>query len=295
MADYGHELVLGTFVTPHSSRPERPVELALLTERAGLDLVTFMDHPYNAGFLDTWTLLSYVAARTERIHLSGYVLNLPSRPPAVLARAAASLDLLSSGRLELAIGPGDYYVADAITAMGGPRRTRRESLEALSEAIDVIRGTWDVTAPGPVVVEGKHYRITGGMRGPTPAHDVSIWIPAAGPRGRRLAARKADGWIAGGLWMRDVDAEMGEANRIIDEAATAAGREPRAIRRIFDFGGAMTSGSTEEWVARLLHLALGHGVSVFVLVGDDPASIERWGGEVGPALRAAVASSRPAS
>jgi len=289
MPDYGHELVLGTFFTPQSGRPEQPVELGLLAERSGLDLVTFMDHPYNPGFLDTWTLLSYIAARTERVHLSGYVLNLPSRPPAVLARAAASLDLLSSGRFELGIGPGDYYVADAIAAMGGPRRTRPESLEALDEAIDVIRETWDVTKPGPVVVDGEHYRVTGGMRGPAPAHDVSIWIPAAGPRGRRLAARKADGWIAGGLWMHDVDAEMAEANRIIDEAATAAGRDPRTIRRIFDFGAELFS------VERLLPLALEHGVSVFVLVGDDPAAIERWGGEIGPALREAVTSARSAS
>lgn len=288
MPDYGHELVLGTFFTPQSGRPKQPVELAQLTERAGLDLVTFMDHPFNPGFLDTWTLLSYVAARTERVHLSGYVLNLPSRPPAVLARAAASLDLLSSGRFELGIGPGDYYVADAIAAMGAPRRTRAESLDALSEAIDVIRGTWDVTAPGPVVVDGKHYRITAGLRGPRPAHNISLWIPAAGTRGRRLAARKADGWIAGGLWMHDVDAELTDANRTIDEAATAAGRHPGAVRRIFDFGADLFS------VERLLPLALEHGVSVFILVGDDPAAIERWGSEVGPALRAAVTSARTA-
>lgn len=295
MPDYGHELMLGTFLTPQSGGPERPVELALLTERAGLDLVTFMDHPYNAGFLDTWTLLSFVAARTERIHLSGYVLNLPSRPPAVLARATASLDLLSSGRFELGIGPGDYYVADAVAAMGAPRRTRAESMEALSEAIDVIRGTWDVTAPGPVVVNGRHYRVIGGMRGPRPAHDISIWIPAAGPRGRRLAGRRADGWIAGGIWMHDVDTEMAEANRIIDDAATRSGRNPRAVRRIFDFGGDLASGPVDRWVERLLPLALEHGVSVFILVGDDQYAIARWGGEIGPALRAAVASGRSAS
>jgi len=289
MPDYGHELILGTFVVPQSAWPERPVELALITERAGLDLVTFMDHPHNAGFLDTWTLLSFVAARTERVHLSGYVLNLPSRPPAFLARAAASLDLLSGGRFELGIGPGDYYVGAENAAMGAPLRSRRESLEALDEAIEIVRGTWDTSSPAPLVLEGEHYRVTGAMRGPRPAHDIGIWIPAAGPRGRRLAGRKADGWIAGGLWMHDVDRELAEANRIIDDAAATAGREPRAVRRVFDFGPAHFS------VERLLPLALEHGVSTFILVGDDPAAIERWGGEVGPALREAVASVRSPS
>ena len=74
----------------------------------GAGLVTFQDHPYQAGFLDTWTLLSYVAAQTERIALSGNVINLPLRPPTVLARAAASLDLLSGGRFELGLGAGAF-------------------------------------------------------------------------------------------------------------------------------------------------------------------------------------------
>src|SRR3990170_387889 len=90
MADYGHELKFGTFITPESRRQEEVVALAQASERAGLDLVTFQDHPYQPAFLDTWTLLSWVAARTERVHLSGNVLNLPLRQPAVLARSAAS-------------------------------------------------------------------------------------------------------------------------------------------------------------------------------------------------------------
>src|SRR5690242_7946365 len=100
MTDYGHGLVFGTFLTPDNQRSDEVVRLAQHSERVGLDLVTFQDHPYQAGFLDTWTLLSYVAARTETVHLAGNVLNLPLRPPAVLARAAASLDLLSGGRFE---------------------------------------------------------------------------------------------------------------------------------------------------------------------------------------------------
>ena len=93
MTDYGHDLLFGTFVTPTAEDPRQAVDLAVTADRAGLDLVTFQDHPYQPGFLDTWTLLSYAAARTERVRLSGNVLSLPLRPPAVLARAAASLDV----------------------------------------------------------------------------------------------------------------------------------------------------------------------------------------------------------
>ena len=95
MADYGHDLIFGTFLSPQNAEPQAPVALARLSERAGLDLVTFQDHPYQPAFLDAWTLLSYVAASTERIKISGNVINLPLRPPVLLARQAASLDLLS--------------------------------------------------------------------------------------------------------------------------------------------------------------------------------------------------------
>ena len=99
MPDYGHPLRFGSFLTPTAATPLRPVQLTLLSEELGYDLATFQDHPYQPSFLDTWTLMSFAAARTERIHLSGNVLNLPLRQPAVLAKSVASLDLLSGGRV----------------------------------------------------------------------------------------------------------------------------------------------------------------------------------------------------
>ena len=103
---YSHALKFGTFIPPLSTAPEQVVAQALRSEALGYDLVTFQDHPYQPAFLDTWTLLAWVAGQTERIHLAANVLNLPLRAPAVLARSAASLDLLSAGRLELALGAG---------------------------------------------------------------------------------------------------------------------------------------------------------------------------------------------
>src|SRR5919206_1246911 len=118
MADYGHELQFGTFITPQNQRPEDVVALAQLSEQVGLDVVTFQDHPYQPAFLDTWTLLSYVAARTTTVRLAPNVANLPLRQPAVLARSAASLDILSGGRVELGLGTGAFW--QGVEAMGGP-------------------------------------------------------------------------------------------------------------------------------------------------------------------------------
>src|SRR5690606_7519338 len=132
-------------------------------DRAGLDLVTFQDHPYQPAYLDTWTLISYAAARTERIRLGTNVLNLPLRPPAVVARAAASLDLLSGGRFELGIGAGGFW--DAIAAMGGRRLAPAEAVEALAEAIGIIRDLWDTGATRIVRHEGRHHRVVGAKRG----------------------------------------------------------------------------------------------------------------------------------
>ena len=111
MPDYGHELRFGTFITPSSNPPDAPVRLAQLSEELGFDLVTFQNHPYQPGFLDSWSLLSWVLAQTSRIHVSGNVLNLPLRQPAVMARAAISLDLLSDGRFELGLGAGGFWDA----------------------------------------------------------------------------------------------------------------------------------------------------------------------------------------
>ncbi|RXZ37742.1 LLM class flavin-dependent oxidoreductase, partial [Agromyces binzhouensis] len=116
MPDYGRPIEFGTFITPSALEPERTVELALASERSGLEFVTFQDHPYQPRFLDTWTLMSWVGARTSRIRISANVHNLLLRPPAVLARAAASLDLLTGGRVVLGLGAGGF--APAAVAMG---------------------------------------------------------------------------------------------------------------------------------------------------------------------------------
>ena len=282
MADYGHDLVFGTFITPQNEEPHTPVALAQLSERSGLDLVTFQDHPYQPAFLDTWTLMSYVAASTERIKISGNVINLPLRPPVLLARQAASLDLLSGGRFELGLGAGAFW--DAIVAMGGPRRSPSEAVAGLSEAIDLIRATWEADRRGGIFADGQEYKIRGAKRGPAPAHDVSIWLGVLKPRMLRLVGEKAEGWLPSLFYLKPGDLERG--NAIIDEAAAAAGRDPREIRRMLNIT------PEQATVGDLLPFALRDGVSAFILASDDPRAIQAWGEEVAPALREAVARER---
>lgn len=140
MPDYLHSLSFGTSITPANGTPGSAPALARLSEQLGYELVTFQDHPYQPAFHDTWTLLTWVAAVTERIHVAPNVLSLPMRPPAVTARAAASLDLLSGGRFDLALGSGAFW--DAIEAMGARRLSPGQAVDALEEAIDVMRGIW---------------------------------------------------------------------------------------------------------------------------------------------------------
>lgn len=297
MTDYGHDLLFGSFITPVNSAPGEVVSLAQHSEAVGLDLVTFQDHPYQAAFLDTWTLLSYVAARTERVRLAGNVINLPLRQPAVLARAAASLDLLSGGRLELGLGAGGFW--DPIVGMGGQRLTPGQSVRALDEAIDIIRGIWDADERSRLVVDGRHHRVEGARRGPAPAHDMAIWLGALRPRMLRLIGRKADGWLPSLSYLKGVD-QLAESNQIIDEAAGASGRDPRQVRRLLNIGGRLTDqrseqllmGPPQQWAEQLAELALGYGTSAFILGDDDPQALTVFGQEVAPATRELVAAER---
>jgi alkanesulfonate monooxygenase SsuD/methylene tetrahydromethanopterin reductase-like flavin-dependent oxidoreductase (luciferase family) len=300
MTDYGQDLLFGSFITPVNKPAQQAVELAVLAERAGLDLVTFQDHPYQPSFHDTWTLLSYVAARTSKVHVSGNVLNLPLRQPAVLARAAASLDLLSGGRFELGIGAGGFW--DAISAMGGPRRSPGEATEALEEGITVIREIWAADKPGGVRVDGKHYRVHGAKRGPKPAHDIGVWIGAYKPRMLRLTGRVGDGWLPTLAYLDGGPAALAAMNEHIDEGAVVAGRDPRQIRRMLNIGGqfadasrGLLNGPPDQWVEDLAGLTLEYGITGFILAGDDPDAIELFASEVAPATRELVAKERAGS
>lgn len=294
--DYGHELRFGLFPTPDSAHPHRVLDLALLAEEVGLDLVTVQDHPYTP-MLDAWTLLSVVAARTHRVTVAPNVANLPLRNPTVLARSAATLDLLSGGRVELGLGAGGFH--DAIAAAGGPRLTPGESVDALEEGIAILRGIWQPTGSRAVRVEGTHHRAVGIRPGPAPAHDIGIWVGALKPRMLRLTGRLADGWLPSSSYAPPEVLDGMSAT--IDEAAERAGRSPRDITRLYNLMGSFErggpgfpTGTPAEWVEQLAGLTLEVGTSTYILASDDPQDIRRFAAEVAPGVRELVAAEREA-
>ncbi len=293
MADYGHEIEFGVFITPQSAQANDVVGLAELADVEGLDLVTFQDHPYQPRFLDTWTLLSVVAARTSNVRLAPNVANLPLRPPVILARSVASLDILSGGRVELGLGSGAFW--EAIAKLGGPELTPGQGVDALAEAIEVIRLFWAADGD-PVSFDGEHYRLDAAPAGPAPAHDVGIWLGAYKPRMLRLTGATADGWLPS-LGYLGPDG-LAAASAAIDEAAAGAGRPAAAIRRLYNINGSfgqgagLLAGSPADWAEQLAGLALEHGISGFILAVADADDLRRFASEVAPAVRELVERER---
>ncbi|XVQ83044.1 LLM class flavin-dependent oxidoreductase [Microbispora siamensis] len=295
MADFGHELWFGAFLTPDAAGHHRIVRQAVLADEIGLDIIGIQDHPYLPAFLDTWTLLSTLAGRTERVRLFPDVVNLPLRPPAVLARAAASLDILSGGRVELGLGSGAFW--DGIAAMGGPRHSPGEAVDALEEAIAVLRALW-APGDGGVRLDGRHYRLDGARPGPFPPHPIGLWLGAYKRRMLKLTGRLGDGWVPSSGYA--APGELGAMSEILDAAAERAGRDPAEIRRVYNIEGRFSGvagegfldGPPALWAEQLTDLALRHGMSVFVLAVDDDRDLKVFAEEVAPAVREAVARER---
>lgn len=291
MPDYGLDLEFGVFPSPDAARHREVLELAQLADVLGLEHVSVQDHPYQAKHLDTWTLLAAIGARTSQVRLSTNVANLPLRPPVVLAKAAATLDVLTGGRVELGLGAGAFW--DAIEAAGGPRRTPGEAVDALVEAIGVLRGFW---AGETGRHDGEHYSTRGLRPGPRPAHDIPIWVGALKPRMLRVTGRLADGWIPSLAYAPPQ--ALPEMNARIDDAATAAGRAPQDVRRLYNVhgrfgtGSGLLQGTPKDWAEQLTDLAVGIGMSTFILATDDPDALRRFAEEVAPLTRELVAAER---
>ncbi|MCW3015515.1 MAG: putative F420-dependent oxidoreductase [Solirubrobacterales bacterium] len=292
-------LQVGISIVPYADSLDRSRELVRVADEGGLALVGIQDHPYQRQFFDTWSLIPTLLAETKRISFFTDVANLPLRPPAVMAKAAASLDVLSGGRFELGLGAGG--LPDVIANFGGPRRSPGEAVEALDEAIDVIRLLW--SGERSVSFEGKYYRLDDARPGPRPAHPIGIWVGAFKPRMLRLVGRKADGWLPSlGVLTRE---ELRAGNAQIDAAAEKAGRDPDSIRRVLNLQGVIgeqpvpprselrvgylagepLSGPADWWVETLAGFVDdGFDTIVFWPVDPSPDQVELLIGEVVPLL-----------
>ncbi len=302
MPDYGHDIEFGYFLVPDAGDPKGVLETARLADRLGYDLLAVQDHPYQRAHLDSLALLGVILAQTERIRVFQDVGNLPLRPPAVFAKAAATLDLLSGGRFEAGLGGGGFL--QAAEAMGAPALTPGQSLEALEEAVAILRASWN--GARSLRFEGRHYRLEGMKPGPAPAHPIEIWLGAAKPRALALTGRVADGWAAP-LMNYMPPAAAAEAQVVIDRAAHEAGRDPSEIRRIYNMSGAFTApapapagdsdeaivGPPDHWAEVLTHFALDLGFGTFLLIAPpDPETLRTFIEDVAPQVRERVAAAR---
>ena len=282
-------VLFGYFPTPEANAYSQILEQAKLADELGLDLIAIQDHPYQWRFLDALTLLSAIAVQTERIRVLPDVVNLQMRPPALVAKWAASLDVMTAGRVELGLGAGAFPAA--VAAMGAQAREAGDAVSALEEAIAVIRLLW--TGQRGARFDGRYYQLRGVNAGPVPAHPIRIWLGASRPRMLGITGRLADGWLPS-LGPMKPEA-LNDANRLIDDAATAAGRNPSDILRIINIGGRITDGESsgllngpvDQWVDQLTELTVDYGMDGCILAAGEnrQEQLRRFASDVAPRVR----------
>jgi alkanesulfonate monooxygenase SsuD/methylene tetrahydromethanopterin reductase-like flavin-dependent oxidoreductase (luciferase family) len=296
--------VFGLSITPDNV--EKAFALAKTADQLGLDIIGIQDHPYNGTFLDTWTLISMLAASTGKIRFFPDVSDLPMRPPAMLAKASASLDIITKGRIELGLGAGAFW--DAIHAYGGPRRTPGEAVAALEEAMQVIHLIWNYNGPRRrVSFPGKYYQLDNAQAGPSPHHNIKIWLGAARPRMMELIGRTGDGWVIP-LNTYMSHEEVRASQKLINASAKKKGRPLDSIARVANIVGVIDEkgrlnkssgdkapfvGSSAEWAEWMVSSYADLGVDTFVFWpsgdGQEEKQVRLFADRVVPKARASIA------
>lgn len=266
---------------------------ALHAERLGFDVVTIhrdVLHGPDPSF-EIWTLLTWLTARTSSIRVAPVVLALPHRHPAVLAKMAETLDRLSNGRLILVLGAGGPMNEPAYRAFGLAQRSPREKVEALEEAIDIMRGLWSTSG---FSYAGQHFRTEGATIEPKPGHPIPLWLGVFGDQMIDLVGRKADGWIPTYQLLKPEQAYRKLEH--IRKVAETTGRNPDDITYAYNVPvlvaeGAVTTqgqiaGSATE-VARQLADLVRHGFTLLNVWpgGEATRQRERLAREVLPIVR----------
>jgi F420-dependent oxidoreductase-like protein len=221
----------GLDISQHQLTWDEIVDRARLAEDAGLDGVWVFDH-FKALYadpkgpaLEAWTLLAGLARETSRVRLGTLVTGMTHRAPSVLASEVVTVDHLSGGRVECAIGAA--WNEPEHRELGIPFPSTSERMDRLEEGIQVLRLLF---TQDDVMFEGQHYRLEGATYRPRPIQrpHPPIWV---GGEGRRrtlpIVGRYADAWHG---WPADA-AELAAMNAIIDRAAAEADRAPSSILR----------------------------------------------------------------
>ncbi len=225
--------------------------------------------------LEGWTLLAALAAQTQRLRLGLLVTSNRFRPPAVLAKIATTVDVVSRGRLDFGIGAGSRPAAPIArreyAAHGLPFHDFDHSIAALDEACAVIRRLW--TAPEPFDADGEHVRLTGAFGNPRPVQRPHPPIVIGGRTTPllRVAAAHADVWnIPGG----DLEDAV-HRSAVLDRLCAERGRDPASIVRSMHLGVSYADpGATRAAIAAAVAAGFGH--IVLGLPAPYPAGVARW-------------------
>jgi alkanesulfonate monooxygenase SsuD/methylene tetrahydromethanopterin reductase-like flavin-dependent oxidoreductase (luciferase family) len=288
------EILFGLDSTTSAAPGDDPVGDAVRAEAQGFDFVSASDHPSSGHpTLETWTLLSWIAANTERIQVATRVLAVPNRPPPVVAKMAETLDRLSGGRLILGLGGG--AMDEEFRAFGLRVPTAREKVDGLEEAIRIAHGLWSEPA---FTFDGAHYRTEMAEFEPKPSRRIPIWLGTFGPRALRLTGRLADGWFPSlnlapperiPLMHEQILRGAHEAERDPSDITLAYNMEIRVDEQAAPEPGVVT-GSPDAVTERLIGFTeLGFTAMNFQPRGSGrDEQIERLATEVIPAVRDSV-------
>ena len=253
-----------------------------IADDSGFDHCWNMDHFASLGGDDTldifeaWTLLAGMAARTTRTRVGCSVTGNTYRHPAVLAKAAVTVDHLSGGRLEFGIGAG--WAENEHTMLGLPFGTARDRADWLEEALPIIRSLW--TEPR-TTFPGKQYLLTEAVAEPKPVQTPHppIWIGGVGRRRTlRMAAEHAAVWNAPG----GSPAEVAELSAVLDGHCADVGRDPAEIRRSVQIRVPADAAALVDQVAGFV----GVGVTeIILIVAAEPVAQAERVADLLPELR----------
>jgi F420-dependent oxidoreductase-like protein len=221
----------GLDIAQHQLTWDEILTRARLAEDAGLDGLWVFDHlkalygDPKGPSMEGWTLLAGLARETSRVRLGTLVTGMTYRHPSMLAAEVVTVDHLSNGRVECAVGAA--WNESEHRELGFPFPSLRDRMDRLEEAVQVLRRLF---TEDDVTFEGRHYPLENATYNPKPIQQPHppLWIGGEGrTRTLPIAGRYADAWHG---WADNAE-ELAEINGIIDRAAEEAGRDPASILR----------------------------------------------------------------
>lgn len=299
--DYGHPLVFGAHLTTQD--PNEAIQTARLIDDLGFQYLTFgteaddvhADHHHRS--LDPWTFATYIAGNTGTLNLRAHVPDVLN--PALIARSAASLDILSGGRTDISLGSESNGSAGELSDDHAALRTK------IHEQLTIIKGMWDEGETLPLRFSGDLYTVPKAQRGPAPQHNVGIWIAGTTPEILQAAGELADGWTLRLSQGTDSThafesrvAAIDELHRQVDAAAISVGRDPREVRRQIVVKPKQIPGLAEQdlpQTAQSLLALVNAGSAEFIFETEDTATLTWLAHSVKPHIETIISATRQAA